>query len=88
MNQIEDNSMTKPTIAQYEPFPIEVEEGKEYYWCACGDSKNQPFCDGSHVGTEFMPLSYKSLSSETVYFCGCKQTSDAPECDGTHESLA
>ncbi|MDH5187816.1 MAG: CDGSH iron-sulfur domain-containing protein [Rhodospirillaceae bacterium] len=79
--------MDKPQCAQKEPYEIEVEEGKTYYWCACGRSKKQPFCDGSHKGTEFKALAHKAEKSETVYFCGCKATKTPPFCDGSHEDI-
>ena len=66
------------------PFPIEVESGSDYFWCSCGKSKKQPFCDGSHKGTEFLPLVFKAEQSKKVFFCTCKQTKDQPLCDGSH----
>ncbi len=66
------------------PFPIEVEGDSNYFWCTCGKSKKQPFCDGSHVGTDYSPLKFTAEKSEVVYFCGCKNTNDAPFCDGSH----
>ena len=66
------------------PYAVNVEKGKDYYWCACGQSKSQPFCDGSHKGTNFSPVKYQAGESETVYFCGCKQTASQPLCDGSH----
>ena len=77
----------KAEIPQKSPFAVEVETGKSYYWCACGKSKSQPFCDGSHQGSEFTPVEYKSTESETVYFCGCKQSANQPLCDGSHSNL-
>jgi CDGSH-type Zn-finger protein len=74
-------------IAQKGPFPVEVEENKTYFWCACGRSANQPFCDGSHRGTGFTPMKYDATESETVYFCGCKHTQTPCFCDGSHEKL-
>lgn len=74
-------------IAQKSPFSVEVEEGKIYRWCACGRSKNQPFCDGSHQGTSFRPVAYTADKTGNVYFCGCKRTSSQPHCDGSHQSL-
>jgi len=74
-------------IAQKSPFAVDVEKGKTYFWCSCGRSKTQPFCDGSHQGTSFQPTPYKAEKDETVYFCGCKKTSTAPMCDGSHSQL-
>jgi len=79
--------MEKAVIAQKSSYPTEVEAGKSYWWCACGRSKTQPFCDGSHKGTSFRPVEYKAEQSRTVYFCGCKQTAKPTMCDGTHKSL-
>ena len=79
--------MTEPVIAQKEPFGIDVEQGKEYWWCQCGKSKSQPFCDGSHKGTGLAPLQYVAKRSQKVWFCGCKHTSNKPVCDGTHSKL-
>ena len=74
-------------IAQKAPYATAVEEGKTYYWCACGRSKNQPFCDGSHQGTGIEPVAFTAQKSETVYLCGCKRTANPPFCDGTHQKL-
>jgi CDGSH-type Zn-finger protein len=79
--------MPKGQIAQRAPYPVAVEAGKTYYWCACGRSANQPFCDGSHKGSEFAPTAYTAPASETVYFCGCKHTGKGVLCDGTHKTL-
>lgn len=79
--------MADPVIASKEPYAVDVESGKIYSWCACGHSENQPFCDGSHSGTEFKPVNFKAKKSETVYLCGCKQTGSPPFCDGTHNDL-
>jgi CDGSH-type Zn-finger protein len=64
-----------------------VEAGKTYYWCACGRSTNQPFCDGSHKAVGMAPVAYKAEKDATAWFCGCKQSKNAPMCDGTHRSL-
>ena len=77
----------KPTIAQKAPYAVEVESGKTYYWCSCGLSKNQPFCDGSHQGTSFTPVKYKATENETVYFCGCKNSKNGVLCDGSHSLI-
>ncbi len=74
-------------IAQKAPYQVEVTEGETYYWCACGRSKNQPFCDGSHQGTGFEPVAFTAEKTETAYLCGCKRTANQPFCDGTHKSL-
>ncbi len=79
--------MADPVIASRTPFAVEVEAGKTYYWCACGRSKSQPFCDGSHKGSEFSPLAWQADQTTTVYFCGCKRTQSPPLCDGSHKQL-
>jgi CDGSH-type Zn-finger protein len=76
--------MSEPLSPQNKPYAGEVETGKTYYWCACGRSKNQPFCDGSHQGTAFQPVAFTAEKTETVYLCGCKKTADTPFCDGSH----
>ncbi|MDP1734647.1 MAG: CDGSH iron-sulfur domain-containing protein [Sulfuritalea sp.] len=79
--------MPTPEIASKTPFAINVETGKDYYWCSCGKSKSQPFCDGSHKDSEFAPVKYSAEESKTVYFCGCKHSANGALCDGTHKSL-
>ena len=79
--------MTEPTIAQKGPYPVELEAGKSYSWCACGLSANQPFCDGSHRGSGFVPVKFEVAESKTMYLCGCKHTANQPFCDGSHKSL-
>ena len=79
--------MPTPEIPQKAPYPVAVEAGKSYYWCACGKSANQPFCDGSHKGSEFAPTKFEAETSKTVYFCGCKQSGNGALCDSTHRSL-
>jgi CDGSH-type Zn-finger protein len=79
--------MEKPIIAQKSPYAADVQAGKSYWWCACGRSKTQPYCDGSHKGTGISPVEYKAERSRTVYFCGCKHTATPTMCDGTHSSL-
>ena len=79
--------MSEPTIAQKGSYAVQVEAGKSYHWCACGRSAKQPFCDGTHRGSEFTPVKFEAKSSGTVYLCGCKHTGDSPYCDGTHATL-
>ena len=79
--------MENPVIAQKEPCPIEVEAGKKYFVCSCGKSKKQPFCDGSHEGSDFRPEVYEATDAKTVYFCGCKHSNKFPLCDGAHKEL-
>lgn len=79
--------MAEPKIAQRAPFAVDVQAGQKYFWCACGKSANQPFCDGSHRDTEFVPQPFEAVESRTLYFCGCKRSAKAPLCDGTHNSL-
>ena len=71
-------------ITQKFPYSVSVEKNKNYAWCQCGRSKTQPFCDGSHKGTEFKPILYKARETAEIYFCGCKKTSNKPLCDGSH----
>ena len=76
--------MTKGQRAGNSAIAVEVEKGISYYWCACGKSKNQPFCDSSHKGTEFNPVKYKAEETKKKFFCSCKQTDNQPFCDGSH----
>jgi CDGSH-type Zn-finger protein len=76
-----------PRIAQKAPYPVEAEAGKTYFWCACGESKNQPFCDGSHKGTSFTPVKVTAEEGKKLFFCGCKASAKAPFCDGSHSKL-
>ena len=70
-----------------QPIPVEVEAGKTYWWCACGASKNQPFCDGSHKTAGGGPLAWEAPESRTVWMCACKKTGAPPLCDGSHTKL-
>jgi CDGSH-type Zn-finger protein len=79
--------MTEPVIAQKSPYGVDVEEGKSYFWCACGKSASQPFCDGSHQDTDILPVKFEATESKKVFFCGCKQSGSPIMCDGTHNSL-
>jgi CDGSH-type Zn-finger protein len=79
--------MPEPTIAQKAPYAVAVEAGKSYFWCACGKSASQPFCDGSHKGSGFTPVKFEAPESKTVYFCGCKHSANPVLCDGSHHKL-
>ena len=79
--------MSDPVIAAKTPFSVEVEAGKDYYWCSCGQSKTQPFCDGSHKGGGFVPTKFTADATKTVYFCGCKHSANGALCDGSHKQL-
>ncbi|MFN3714049.1 MAG: CDGSH iron-sulfur domain-containing protein [Alcanivoracaceae bacterium] len=79
--------MDTPKIASRTPFPLEVEKDKVYYWCRCGLSSRQPFCDGSHKGTDMTPIAYVAPKDKIVFFCGCKRSGSPPVCDGSHSRL-
>jgi CDGSH-type Zn-finger protein len=79
--------MEKGKIAGKEPKMVELKVGETYAWCACGKSANQPFCDGSHQGTSFVPTVFTVDEPKTAALCMCKQTKNSPYCDGTHMSL-
>ncbi len=79
--------MPTPHIAAKAPIAVEVEAGKSYWWCSCGLSQKQPFCDGSHKGSEFSPTQYTPEKSGQAWFCACKNSKRGALCDGTHKSL-
>ena len=79
--------MSEPVIAQKAPFPVEVEAGTAYFWCSCGKSSKQPFCDGSHKGSDFAPVKFEAEADGKVFFCGCKMSGKSPLCDGSHKAL-
>jgi CDGSH-type Zn-finger protein len=79
--------MTEPVIAAKAPIAVDVEAGKTYWWCACGKSAKQPFCDGSHKGSEFTPVKYQAAESKKAWFCACKHSTNQPLCDGSHKKL-
>jgi CDGSH-type Zn-finger protein len=80
--------MTEPVVAAKAPAKVTLEVGKDYWWCACGQSKNQPFCDGSHKGGAFTPMKYTADRAGDYWLCACKHSNKKPLCDGTHKTLA
>lgn len=78
--------MAEPIIAQKSPYVLDTKPGT-YYWCACGASKTQPFCDGSHKGTEFAPTKVEIAAGGKVAWCGCKHSKNGAFCDGSHKQL-
>ena len=82
-----EQTPAKPIVAQKVPYAIDLEGGKTYWWCACGRSAKQPFCDGSHKGTGLAPMQYTPAAAAKAWLCGCKASKKAPLCDGTHKSL-
>ncbi len=77
----------EPVVAQTGPYQVDLVEGQTYWYCRCGRSKSQPFCDGSHEGTGIEPLEFVATSTATFNLCGCKATDDEPWCDGTHNMI-
>lgn len=79
--------MADPVIVQKAPFELEIKTGK-YYWCSCGESANQPFCDGKHKEKqEFKPIVFEQKEDKKVWLCGCKKSTNVPFCDGTHKNI-
>lgn len=79
--------MSEPIPAQKAPFGVQVEAGKEYWWCACGRSASQPYCDGSHKAVGLVPLAFTAERTGELWLCGCKASSSKPYCDGSHKRL-
>ena len=77
-------SDAKPNRAGDLPLAVNLEAGKNYHWCSCGRSNNQPFCNGAHKGTSFSPVTFKAEESGEAHLCTCKQTRNPPYCDGSH----
>ena len=80
--------MPDPFVVQKKPYLVELEAGRNYLWCRCGRSATQPYCDGSHAGTAFMPLRFTATQDGEAVLCGCKHTRTPPFCDGTHNKLS
>ena len=79
--------MPEPKIAAKQPVAVKLEAGKTYYWCTCGESKGQPFCDGAHKGTGFTPMAFTAGEAKEAYLCQCKVSKNPPYCDGAHKAL-
>jgi CDGSH iron-sulfur domain-containing protein 3 len=79
--------MAEPIPAQKAPYGVNVEAGKNYWWCACGRSASQPFCDGSHKSVGLAPQKFSAIETKQVWLCGCKSSANKPFCDGSHKSM-
>ena len=79
--------MSEPTVAEKRPAVVELQAGRKYFWCRCGRSRNQPYCDGSHAGSDFTPLPFEVEKTQRYALCQCKRTGSGPYCDGTHGRL-
>ena len=80
--------MEKSTTLQNSPYKVKVEKDKIYFWCSCGLSKKQPFCDSSHKKLgKYNPVKYLAKSDKVVFFCGCKLTKHSPFCDNSHINI-
>ncbi len=77
----------KSVVADNKPVKVELEANKQYHWCKCGRSENQPFCDGSHIGTGITPVAFTAEKSGEAWLCCCKQTHNTPYCDGRHKQV-
>lgn len=80
--------MKNPVIADNKPKQVTLNQGEEYYFCSCGKSSNQPFCDGSHVGTDFTPIAFTAEQDNEAHLCMCKYSTNQPYCDGAHQQFS
>ena len=79
--------MAEAIVAQKSPYGVNLEAGKDYYWCACGRSAKQPFCDGAHKAVGMAPMKFTPTETKQYWMCGCKATKNKPVCDGSHKSI-
>ena len=79
--------MSEPVIHDTKPIGVELKAGQKYFFCTCGKSSSQPFCDGSHKGSDFTPKPFTAEKDGKAFLCQCKHTGNAPYCDGSHKGL-
>ena len=87
-NESKGNKMTNPVVADNKPQKVSLDKDKKYFFCACGRSENQPFCDGSHKGTSFTPKAFTAEKDGDAWLCMCKHSGNTPFCDGTHKQFS
>ena len=81
-------SGNNPIVADKRPVKVSLEKGKKYFFCTCGKSAKQPFCDGAHKGSEFSPKAFEAEEDKDAFLCACKCSADSPFCDGAHKKLS
>lgn len=79
-----ETGLNTPVSQKFMPNHVKLEKGKEYYWCSCGRSLNQPFCDGNHIGTSFKPMKFTADQTKSYNLCRCKYSKNKPFCDLSH----